>query len=306
MMAKPLREALKSNDFIITTEAGPEKGSDVSKMVHHVELLKDKVDALNATDNQSSVMRYPSLGSCLIIKEHGGEPVLQVTCRDRNRLAIQADLLFAWSRGIGNVLCLTGDSMDVGDHKPAKPVFDIDSVQLIHLVHTLNSGKDAMGNELAGGTDFCVGTSATPSYDPIEAHLIKTKKKLEAGVSFIQTQAVYELDHLKRFMEFVRKTDKKVKVLAGIVPLTGKAMAQYITANVPGIFVPEYLIDELDKAPKGKGVSKGIEMAARAIRQIKEEQICDGVHIMFIGREDRIPEILEAAGLNGSRPQQEG
>jgi len=296
-MAKPFRETLKTKDFIVTAEAAPVKGSNMSKPIENIELLKDKVDALNVTDNQSSVMRYPSLGTCLLIKERGGEAVLQITCRDRNRLAIQGDLLFAWSRGIGNVLCLTGDSIDVGDHKEAKPVFDLDSVQLIHLVHTLNSGKDMAGNDLDGGIDFCIGTTATPSADPLEPQLVKVGKKLEAGVSFIQTQAVYELDELKRFVEFVRKKDAKVKVLAGIVPAIGAKMAEYMNENVPGIFVPQYIIDELAQAPKGKGVSKGIEIAARMIRQVKEEKICDGVHIMFIGREEKVPEILKSAGL---------
>jgi methylenetetrahydrofolate reductase (NADPH) len=296
-MAKPFRETLKTKGFIVTAEAAPVKGSNMSKPIENIELLKDKVDALNVTDNQSSVMRYPSLGTCLLIKERGGEAVLQITCRDRNRLAIQGDLLFAWSRGIGNVLCLTGDSIDVGDHKEAKPVFDLDSVQLIHLVHTLNSGKDMAGNDLDGGIDFCIGTTATPSADPLEPQLVKVGKKLEAGVSFIQTQAVYELDELKRFVEFVRKKDAKVKVLAGIVPAIGAKMAEYMNENVPGIFVPQYIIDELAQAPKGKGVSKGIEIAARMIRQVKEEKICDGVHIMFIGREEKVPEILKSAGL---------
>jgi 5,10-methylenetetrahydrofolate reductase len=185
----------------------------------------------------------------------------------------------------------------VGDHKEAKPVFDLDSVQLIHLVHTLNSGKDMAGNDLDGGIDFCIGTTATPSADPLEPQLVKVGKKLEAGVSFIQTQAVYELDELKRFVEFVRKKDAKVKVLAGIVPAIGAKMAEYMNENVPGIFVPQYIIDELAQAPKGKGVSKGIEIAARMIRQVKEEKICDGVHIMFIGREEKVPEILKSAGL---------
>jgi 5,10-methylenetetrahydrofolate reductase len=296
-MATPFRETLKTKDFIVTAEAGPGKGCNLSKVIEHIELLKDKVDALNVTDNQSSVMRYPSLGVNLLIREHGGEPVLQITCRDRNRLAIQADLLFAYSRGINNVLCLTGDSIDVGDHKEAKPVFDLDSVQLIHLVHTLNSGKDMAGNELDGGVDFCIGTSATPSADPIEPQLIKVEKKLRAGVSFIQTQAVYELDELKRFVEFVRNIDGKVKILAGIVPVIGAKMAAYMNENVPGIFIPQHLIDELAQAPKGTGVSKGIEIAARMIRQIKEQKMCDGVHIMFIGREEKVPDILEAAGL---------
>lgn len=296
-MAKPFRETLQTKDFVVTAEVAPLKGSSVARIVEHIQLLRDKVDALNVTDNQSSVMRYPSLGACLLIKEHGGEAVFQVTCRDRNRLAIQADLLFAWSRGVSNVLCLTGDSIDVGDHKEAKPVFDLDSVQLIHLVHTLNSGKDMAGNELDGRTDFCVGTSATPSSDPIEPQLLKVQKKLEAGVDFIQTQAVYELDELKRFVEFVRKLDEGVKILAGIVPVVGAKMARYMNENVPGIFVPQYIIDELAQAGKGKGVSKGIEIAARTIKKIKEQRICDGVHVMFIGREERVPEILEAAGL---------
>jgi len=298
-MAKPFREALRTNDFIVTAEVTPVKGSDVLKIVEHIELLKDKVDALNVTDNQGSVMRYPSLGACLLVKEHGGEPILQVTCRDRNRLAIQADLLFAWSRGIASVLCLTGHSIDIGDHKEAKPVFDLDSVQLIHLVHILNSGEDMVGNKLIGGTDFCIGTSVNPSSDPIEPQFIKVLKKIEAGVDFIQTQAIYELDDLKRLMEFVRKVDGKVKVLAGILPIIDLSMAKYISENVPGIFVPQNLIDELEQTPKDKVASKGIELAAKTIRRLKEEKICDGVHIMFTGREERIPEVLEAAGLRG-------
>ncbi len=296
-MAKPFRETLKKKDFIVTAEAGPVKGSNVTNMIEHIELLKDKVDGLNVTDNQSAVMRYPSLGTCLLVKEHGGEPILQITCRDRNRLAIQADLLFAYSRGIDNVLCLTGDSVDVGDHKEAKPVFDLDSVQLIHLVHSLNSGKDMVGNELDGGVDYCIGASATPSADPIEPQLIKFDKKLDAGVDFVQTQAVYDLDELKRFMEHTRRMDGKVKILAGIVLLVGARMAMWMNDNVPGIFVPQHFIDEMAEAPKGKGVSRGIEIAGRLVRQIKKEKICDGVHIMAIGREERVPDILEAAGI---------
>ena len=296
MVAK-FKETLYSGKFVVTSEIAPPKGTNLEKMLHHIELLKDKVDGLNVTDNQSSVMRYPSLGICLLIKEHGGEPVFQVTCRDRNRLAIQADLLFAYSRGVSNVLCLTGDSIDVGDHKEAKQVFDLDSVQLIHLVHTMNSGKDMAGNELDGGIDFCIGTTGTPSADPLEPQLVKVEKKLKAGVKFIQTQAVYELDDLRRFTEFVRNIDDKVKILGGIVPVIGAKMAAYMNENVPGISIPQRLIDELAQAPKGTGVAKGIEIAARMIRQIKEEKICDGVHIMFIGREEKVPEILGAAGL---------
>ena len=296
-MATPFRETLRTKGFVVTAEVGPVKGSSVSKAIEHIELLKNKVDGLNVTDNQSSVMRYPSLGVCLLIKERGGEPVFQMTCRDRNRLALQADLLFAYSRGVNNVLCLTGDSIDVGDHKEAKQVFDLDSVQLIHLVHSLNSGKDMAGNDLDGAVDFCIGTTGTPSADPLEPQLLKLEKKVKAGVSFIQTQAVYEVDELKRFTEFVRNIDVNVKILAGIVPVVGAKMAAYMNENVPGVFIPQRIIDELAQAPKGTGVAKGIEIAARMIKQIKEERVCDGVHIMFIGREERVPEILEAAGL---------
>ncbi len=296
-MAIPFREVLNSGKFVITGEVGPPKGTNLEKMIHHIDLLKERVDALNVTDNQSSVMRFPSLGTCLLIKEHGGEPVFQMTCRDRNRLALQADLLFAYARGIRNVLCLTGDSITVGDHKEAKAVFDLDSVQLLHTVHTLESGWDIAGNELDGAVEFCVGACVTPDADPIEPQLIKFEKKVQAGIQFCQTQAIYDLDNFRKFMEYARKLDKNTKILAGIVLLVGARMARFMNENVPGIYVPEELIDELASAPKGKGLEKGIEIAGRLIRQIKEQAICDGVHIMAIGREELVPEILAAAGL---------
>ena len=296
-MAKPFRETLNSGKFIITAEAAPPKGTNLEKTFHHIDLLKERVDALNVTDNQSSVMRFPSLGTVLLIKERGGEPVFQMTCRDRNRLALQADLLFAYARGIRNVLCLTGDSITVGDHKEAKAVFDLDSVQLIHTVHTLESGRDLAGNELDGAVQFCVGTSVTPEADPIGPQLIKYEKKVQAGIEFVQTQAVYDMDNFKTFMENARKLDQNIKILAGIVLLVGAKMARFMNENVPGIYVPDELIDELASAPKGKALEQGVEIAGRLIRQIKEQAICDGVHIMAIGREELVPEILAAAGL---------
>jgi len=296
-MAKSFKEVLKSDKFIITTEIGPVKGTNIQKMNDNIKNLKDKVDALNATDNQSAVMRYPSLGACLLVKEHCGEPIFQITCRDRNRLAIQADLLFAFSRGIENVLCLTGDSLKMGDHPEAKPVYDIDSVQLIQLVHTLNSGKDLSGNNLDGGVDFCIGASATPSADPIEPQLIKYEKKLKAGIDFIQTQAIYDLDELKRFVSYSRNINKSVKILAGIVLLVSAGMAKWMNENIPGIIVPQNLIDEMAEAPKGEGLLKGIEISGNLIRRIKDEAICDGIHIMAIGKEEKVPDILKAAGI---------
>jgi 5,10-methylenetetrahydrofolate reductase len=296
-MVEPFRKILKSDKFFITAEIGPVKGTNVQKMIDNIEILKDKVDALNVTDNQSAVMRYPSLGTCLLIKEHGGKPIFQITCRDRNRLSIQADLLFAFSRGIESVLCLTGDSLKMGDHLEAKPVCDIDSVQLIQLIHNLNSGKDLSGNNLDGGVDFCIGASATPSADPIEPQLIKFEKKLKAGIDFVQAQAVYNLDELKRFVDYSRNINKNVKILAGIVLLVSAGMAKWMNENIPGIFVPQNLINELAEVPKGEGLSKGIEIAGNLIKRIKDEKICDGVHIMAIGKEEKVPDILKAAGI---------
>jgi len=294
-MAPSFREALKSDKFVITSEIGPPKGTNIEKMLHHIDLLKGKVDALNVTDHQSSVMRFPSIGGCLAIKERAGEPILQVTCRDRNRLALQAELLFAHTRGVRNVLCLTGDAVVVGDHKAAKGVFDLDSVQLLQAIRQMEEGKDLGGNELDGTVEFCAGAIVTPEANPIEPQLIKFEKKVEAGAEFFQTQAIYDLDKFAKFMEYARQFP--VKILAGIILLVSARMAKYMTENVPGVTVPQNLIDELASAPKGEALNKGIEIAAQMIATLKKEAICHGVHVMAIGREEVVPDILKAAGL---------
>jgi 5,10-methylenetetrahydrofolate reductase len=300
-MVSRLKEALDSGTFVVTSEVAPPKGTDLDTFIHHIDLLKDMVHGLNVTDHQSSVMRYPSLGGCLLIREHGGEPVLQMTCRDRNRMALEADLLFAASRGVHNVLCLTGDAVPVGDHKEAAGVFDLDSVQLLRAVRRLEAGEDLGGNALDGAVEFCAGAIVTPEADPLEPQLIKFEKKVDAGAEFFQTQAIYDLDNFASFMEFARQYP--VKVLAGIVLLSSAKMAQYMNKNVPGIFVPPYLIDELaaavaaENAPKGAGLAKGIEIAGRMIKEIRDNALCDGVHIMAIGKEEVVPEILAAAGM---------
>ena len=294
-MAPSFREVLKSGKFVITSEIGPPKGTNIAKMLHHIDLLKDKVDALNVTDHQSSVMRFPSIGGCLAIKEQGGEPILQVTCRDRNRLALQAELLLAYTRGIRNVLCLTGDAVVVGDHKAAKGVFDLDSSQLLKAIRQMESGKDLGGNALDGTVEFCAGAIVTPEANPIEPQLMKFEKKVEAGAEFFQTQAIYDLDKFAKFMEYARQFP--VKILAGIILLVSAKMAKYMTDNVPGVFVPQNLIDELAAAPKGEAINKGIEIAGRMIVTIRKESMCDGVHVMAIGREEVVPDILKAAGL---------
>ena len=294
-MASRFKQALDSGKFVITSEVAPPKGTNLEKMFHHIELLKDKVDGINITDHQSSVMRYPSLGGCLAVSERGGEPIMQMTCRDRNRMALEADLLLAYSRGIRNVLCLTGDAVPVGDHKEAKGVFDLDSLQLLRAIRQLTEGQDLGGNELDGAVEFCMGAIVTPEARPIEPQLIKFEKKVEAGAEFFQTQAIYDLENFKKFMEYARKF--KAKILAGIVLLSSARMAKYMTQNVPGIFVPQALIDEMSAVPKEEMLAKGIEIAGRAIAALKKDKICDGVHIMAIGKEEVVPDILEAAGL---------
>jgi len=294
-MVSSFRDTLNSGKFVVTSEIAPPKGTNLEKMLHHIELLKDKVDALNVTDHQSSVMRFPSIGGCLAIKERGGEAILQMTCRDRNRLALQAELMLAYTRGIKNVLCLTGDAVPVGDHKDAKGVFDFDSVQLLKAISLMESGQDMGGNSLDGAVEFCAGAIVTPEANPIEPQLIKFEKKVEAGAEFFQTQAIYDLDNFSKFMQHARRFP--VKVLAGIVLLSSARMAKYMTENVPGIFVPRELIDELTAAPKGEVLAKGIEIAGRMIAALKKDSICDGVHIMAIGKEDVVPDILTAAGL---------
>ncbi|MBC8274703.1 MAG: methylenetetrahydrofolate reductase [Chloroflexi bacterium] len=294
-MSTRFKEALNSGEFVITSEIGPPKGTNIEKMHHHIDILKDKVVAMNVTDHQSSVMRFPSIGGCLAVKERGGEPILQMTCRDRNRLALQAELLFAYTRGVRNVLCLTGDAVPVGDHKEAKGVFDLDSVQLLRTIRQLESGKDLGGNDLDGAVEFCAGAIVTPEANPIEPQLLKFEKKIESGAEFFQTQAIYDLENFAKFMTYARKFP--VKILAGIVLLTSARMAKYMTENVPGIFVPQSLIDGLAAAPKGEAINKGIEIAGRMIAALKKDSICDGVHVMAIGREELVPDILTAAGL---------
>jgi methylenetetrahydrofolate reductase (NADH) len=292
-MTTSFQKAFEEKDFVVTAEVGPPKGTDIKELLHHIDVLKDQVDGLNVTDNQSSVMRISSLSICRLIQEMGGEPVLQLTCRDRNRLALQSELLSAHVLGVKNVLCLTGDYISVGDHPEGKPVFDLDSVQLLQTVGLLNSGKDMSGADLKGATDLFAGAVVTPEADPIEPQMLKFAKKVTAGAKFIQTQAIYDMDNFKEFMKKARKYD--TKIMAGVVLLLSAGMARYMNKNVPGIFVPEDLITEMKGSEKGKALETGIRICGRMIKQLREENICDGVHIMAIGKEDRVPDILKAA-----------
>jgi len=296
MAKQTFKEALNSGKFVVTAEVGPPKGTNIEEMLHNIDLLKDRVDGINTTDNQSSVMRISSLAVCKLTKDKGGEAILQMTCRDRNRMAQESEILGAHVLGINNVLCLTGDYVSIGDHADAKPVFDLDSVQLIQAVRMMEESKDIAGNDMNGPVQFCVGAIVTPEAHPLEPQLLKFEKKVKAGIDFVQTQAIYDMDNFKKFMQYCRGVTD-AKILAGIVLLTGAGMAKYMNANVPGIFVPDNLIDELKQSPKGQALQTGIQIAGRMIRQIKDEKICDGVHIMAIGKEDKVVNILEAAGM---------
>jgi methylenetetrahydrofolate reductase (NADPH) len=296
------RDACNAGSFVVSGEIGPPKGTNVTRMLHHIDLLKDRVDGLNVTDNQSAVMRLGSLAVSGEIVRRGGDPIFQTTCRDRNRLGLQSDLLSAAFLGITNVLCLTGDHPVVGDHKQAKGVFDFDSVHLIQCCKKMNAGVDWVGNELDGGTDFFVGAVVTPEADPLEPQMYKFARKVESGADFFQTQAVYDMDNFQRFMEQARQitAGTNVKIMAGLVILTGLGMAKYMNRAVPGIFVPDALLEELGSVPKEEQMHKGMEIAARHIRFLRDNAVCDGVHIMAIGKEEIVPEILEMAGMAGS------
>ncbi|MBU1006453.1 MAG: methylenetetrahydrofolate reductase [Candidatus Omnitrophica bacterium] len=286
-----LCEKIKSGKFIVTSEIGPPKGTDIAEMLNDAELIKGKVDAINVTDLQSSVMRVGSLAICRLLKERGFEPVLQVTCRDRNRLALQSDLLSASVLGIENVLVLTGDHPMLGDHPQAKPVFDMDSIQLLQAMRLLESGKDMAGKVLKGSPKFCAGAVVNPGADPLEPEIIKMEKKIGAGAVFFQTQAIYDIDLFKKFLDAAGHL--KTTIIAGIVLLKSAGMARYMNKNVSGVFVPDSLIEEMDQA--ADRAARSIEIAARLIKELKP--ICDGIHIMPIGWDKKVPLVLEAAGL---------
>lgn len=286
-----LREALESGRFVVTSEVGPPKGDDVTEMLEVADKLSGRVDALNVTDNQAAVMRLCTLAACIHLKQHGHEPVLQVTCRDRNRLAMQSDLLGAASFGIDNVLALTGDHVLVGDHPQARAVFDLESVQLLEVIGKLNAGADMAGNELHGAPRFYPGAVVTPDAHPLPPQLAKFEKKVRAGARYFQTQAVYDATSFKRFMEYARDFD--VKVLAGVVVLRSAGMARFMNKHIPGISVPAAIVSELESA--ADPAATGIAIAARFIEQVRDD--CDGVHIMAVGAEHLVPAVLDAADL---------
>jgi 5,10-methylenetetrahydrofolate reductase len=286
------KEKIKAGKFLVTSEIGPPKGIETKQLLDDAELIRGRIDAINVTDLQSSVMRLGSLAVSSLLKQKGLEPIFQVTCRDRNRLALQSDILSAASLGIENLLILTGDHPTLGDHPEAKPVFDLDSVQLLQVVRGLQEGFDMKGNKLEGmPPKFCAGAVVNPGADPIEPQIIKMEQKIAAGAEFFQTQAVYDIKVFENFLSKIKHL--KTTILAGIVLLKSAGMARYMNKNVAGVFVPDNFIKEMEEA-KEKG-AKSVEIAARLIQELKP--MCQGIHIMPIGWDKKVPMVLDAAGL---------
>jgi methylenetetrahydrofolate reductase (NADPH) len=291
-----LKSKLESGKFAITCEFGPLKGTDTTELKENMEILKGKVDAVNVTDQQSSVMRLGSLVTSALCVKGGLEPIYQVTCRDRNRIALQSDLLGAWVMGIKNVLALTGDLPALGDHPDAMGVFDLDSVTLLQAITRLNEGFDMAGNELKGKPAFFPGAVVKVESNTeasTELQIAKMQKKVAAGARFFQTQAVYDPKSFEKFMKRVEKF--KVPVMAGFIPLKSAGSARFMNANVAGVRVPDTLIEKMEATAKEDRARTGIQIAADLIKQMKP--MCQGVHIMAIGWEKRVPEIIAEAGL---------
>lgn len=289
-----LQQALQRGDFVVTGEIGPPKGVNLEACMHEADLIKDRVVAINVTDNQSSVLHLGSIAVCDKLVQAGCEPVFQLTCRDRNRLALESDVLSAYTMGIRNMLALTGDHNAVGDHPESMPVFDLDSVSLLTTLSTLMSGKDLSGQELDGApTDIFAGAVVAPGIDPMEAQLFKMEAKVEAGARFFQTQAIYDPAVMERFME--QASQFGVPVLAGIVLIKSAGMARFMNDNVPGVTVPDHMIQAMSKAKRSARPQASVELAAELIQELRP--MCQGVHIMAMGWEEYVPGLLDACGL---------
>ncbi len=295
-----LEKMLAAGHFAVTSECGPPRNCDGSVIEHKANLIKDYVDAINVTDNQTSVVRLCSLASCIRIKQMGVEPVLQMVTRDRNRIAMQSDILGAASFGINTMLCLTGDHQSFGDHPNAANVFDLDSIQLIQTVKMMrDEGRLLSGFEMKVRPRIFIGAAANPFADPFEIRVPRLAKKVAAGVQFIQTQCVYNVEKFKTWMNLARDKGlhEKVAILPGITPMKGVGMARYMQTKVAGMDVPEEIIQRLKGVPKESQSEEGVKIAVDTIEQLKEVEGVRGFHIMAIEWEEKVPEIVERAGL---------
>ena len=293
-----LEKVLDGGYFAVTAEVGPPKGTSASVIRRKGELLKLYCDALNVTDNQTAIVRMSSLSGCVILKEMGIDPVMQMVVRDRNRIAIQSDILGAVALGIKNVLCLSGDHQKFGNHPTAKGVYDIDSIQLIQVLKTMRDEKKFLcGEEISGEVTLFIGAAENPFADPFEYRVLRLAKKIKAGVDFIQSQAVFDVAKFIKWMEMVRDQglDKKVHIIAGVIPIKSLGMARYMRDNVSGVSVPDEIVTRLEDAKSAK--EEGVKITLEIIDQLKEIDGIHGIHIMAVAWEDIVPVIVERAGL---------
>jgi methylenetetrahydrofolate reductase (NADPH) len=295
-----LEKILSEGHLAVTSECGPPRGSDPVAITKKAELIKDHVDAINITDNQTSVTRLCSLAACIRLKLMGLEPVLQMVTRDRNRIALQSDILGAASFDIHNILCLSGDHQSFGDCAQGQNVHDLDSMQLIQTVrHMRDEGKFLGGDEIKRPPQMFVGAAANPFADPFEIRVPRLAKKVTAGVEFIQTQCIYNLDKFETWMQGVRERGlhKKVYILAGLTPMKNVGMARYMKKRVPGMDVPDEIVERLAGTPKEKQAEEGIKICIESIERLKQVEGIAGFHIMAIEWEEKVPQIVESAGL---------
>ncbi|MBE9580477.1 MAG: methylenetetrahydrofolate reductase [Proteobacteria bacterium] len=293
-----LERILESGQFAVTAEAGPPKGSSSKVIQRKGDLLKFCCDALNVTDNQTAIVRMSSLSGCVLLKRLGVEPVLQMVVRDRNRLALQSDILGAAALGIHNVLCLSGDHQKFGNHPTAKGVYDIDSIQFIQMVKTMRDEHEFLnGEEISGDVPLFIGAAANPFADPFEFRVIRLAKKVKAGADFIQTQGIFDMPKFTEWMKMVRDRglDEKTHILAGIIPVKSVGMARYMRNNVSGLSVPLEIVDRMADAKDPK--EEGVKICLETIEQLKEVEGVHGIHIMAVAWEDIVPRIVEEAGL---------
>jgi methylenetetrahydrofolate reductase (NADPH) len=298
--ASRLERVLEEGHFAVTTECGPPRGAKPEVIRKKGEMLKGFVDAINVTDNQTSVVRMASIACCVLLKEMGLEPIVQMVTRDRNRISLQSDILGAAGLGLNAILCLSGDHQTFGDDPEAKNVFDIDSIQLIQLVKMMrDEGKFPSGKEIEGPPRLFIGAASNPFAEPFEIRPLRLAKKVDAGVEFIQTQCIYNLDRFETFMDEVRKLGlhKRVKILAGVTPLKSAGMAKFMKKNVAGMDIPDAVIKRMADTPKEGQADKGIEICVESIQRLRKVEGIAGVHIMAIEWEKMVPVIAEKAGL---------
>ncbi len=300
-----LEKVLETGQLAVTSECGPPRGAVPEKIREKGEILRGYVDAINVTDNQTAVVRMSSWSACIILKQMGLNPILQMVTRDRNRLAMQSDILGVYSHGINTMLCLSGDHPCFGDHPMAANVYDIDSIQLIQMVKRMrDEGKFQGGDEIINPPKMFIGAAANPFADPFELRVARLAKKVKAGVDFIQTQCIYNVEKFKKWMQGVRDRGlhEKLYILAGITPLKSAGMAKYMKTKVPGMDVPDELVKRMAGVPKEKQAEEGIKICVEIMEELKEVEGVSGFHLMAIEWEQKVPEIVERAGLL-PRPQ---